>query len=247
MEMPGFSSSTWTPFSDYSEIICQLHDLSPKLSIVNLLKDDFQKTSTDASFRASELGNLEDQRRHKLRIHISMQILALTVELADDLAAFCSAYFKAIRGKDKRVPQYLRDFKGADQFYKKASENIIFAAEVCGYDPIKDINQAIGIQSIFKQIHEFREKYKFWYNGYKHGQRTIPIAISFAPGSEVKWGLYMIPREFLEKNDQIFLQESFLISTEEVERYVGIAQGIVRLWFDIRNIQFPKVSDKPPA
>lgn len=242
--MPGFSSMTWMPFSDYSEIICQLHDLSPKLIVINLLKDSFDKALADATFHIAELGELTDERRQRLRIHISMQILSLTVELTEDLAAFCTAYGQAIKSGNKRVPEFLREFDKPDAFYQKAVKDIVFAAEMVGYDPIRDVARAIAVQNIFREILDFRNKYKSWYNGYKHGQRTIPLAISFPTqpaGQNVHWGLYMIPGEFTEKNDQMFIQESVLVSTEQVTEYIRMAIGIIQLWQDVRAIQFPKV------
>jgi hypothetical protein len=242
--MPGFSSMTWIPFSNYSEIICQLHDLSPKLTVINLLKDSFDKSALDANFRPAELGELTDERRQRLRIHISMQVLSLTVELTEDLAAICSAYSQAIKGNNKRIPEFLREFDSPDAFYHKASKDIVFAAEMVGYDPINDVTKVIAVQNIFGQIRDFRDKYKSWYNGYKHGQRTIPLAISFPSqptGQNIHWGLYMIPEKFIEKNDQLFIQESVLVSTEEVAEYVRMAIGIIQLWQDVRSIQFPKV------
>jgi len=242
--MPGFSSNTWYQFSEYSEIICQVHDLFPKLNVIMILKDSFDRVMNDVNF-FQELGDLTDERRKRFRIHISMQILSLTVELTEDLAAICDAYRNSVKKGNKRVPEYLRNFRNPDQFYRKASTDIRFAAESVGYDPIKDVQNALKVQNIFRQIRDFREKYRFWYNSYKHGQRTIPMAISL--DHDIHWGLYVIPKEFVETDDKVFTggTESLLISTEEVDKYTRIANGVVQLWIDVRKIQFPKVFGHP--
>jgi len=244
--MPGFSTNTWYSFSEYSETVCQLYDLFPKLNVILILKESFDKALNDPNFLESKLGDLNDERRQRLRIHVSMQILSLTVELTEDLAAICHAYQQSIKKGNKRVPEYLRNFRKPDKFYKEASEDIRFAAEAVGYDPIRDVQKSLGVQNIFRQIRDFRKKYNHWYNSYKHGQRTIPMAISVStepPEKRIHWGLYVIPKDFIEKDDKIFTGgiESLLISTEEVDEYIRIAKGIVQLWIDVRGIQFPKV------
>lgn len=212
-----------------------------------MLKDAFDKAETDATFKPSELGALGDERRQRLKIHASMQILSLTVELTEDLAAVCSAYAKSRKNSNKRIPEYLRDFENADAFYKNAINDVRFAAEACGYDPIANVQDAIKVQSIFQRINEFRLKYKDWYNSYKHGQRTIPMAISSSGDPQkIHWGVYKIPRPFIEQSNQVFIQHSVLVSTEEVEEYITMARGIIQLWIDVRSIQFPKVFGHPP-
>jgi hypothetical protein len=211
-----------------------------------MLKDIFDKAATDPDFKPEKLGDLSDERRQRLRVHVSMQILSLSVELTEDLAAICSAYAQAREKSNKRVPEYLRDYQNPDGFYKKASSDIRFAARACGYDAITDVEQAMKVQLIFQQIQAFRNKYKDWYNGYKHGQRTIPLAISFPPDTQKKhWGLYKIPKPFIEERNRIFIEASFLISPQAVGEFINMAGGIVQLWIDVRAIQYPKIFGHP--
>lgn len=244
--MPIFTTGRWYDLDEYAEIICQLHDLSPKMNIISMLKEIFDKATVDPSFKPDELGDLSDERRQRLRVHVSMQILSLSVELTEDMAAICSAYAEARERKNKRVPEYLRDFRDPDGFYKEASRDIRFAARACGYDAIAEVEQAMKVLPIFQQIYEFRNKYKDWYNGYKHGQRTIPLAVSFPQDSQNQhWGLYGIPTPFIEQKNQIFVEASFLIAPQGVEEFVRMAGGVLQLWIDVRKIQYPQVFGHP--
>jgi len=118
-----------------------------------------------------------------LAVELSMQVLSLTLELIEDLAGYCFAFRKAIEKKNTHVPEYLRDWDykdrkehgSPDAFYREASENIRYAAEVSGLDPVADLNKALDLQQRFRTLKAFRDKYQEWYQGYKHGQRCIPV------------------------------------------------------------------------
>lgn len=240
--MPIFTTGRWYDFDEYAEIICQLHDLTPKMNIISMLKEIFDKAGVDPDFKPTELGGLSDERRQRLRVHVSMQILSLCVELTEDVAAICSAYSEAREKGNKRVPEYLRDFRNPDAFYEEASRDIRFAAKACSYDAIAEVDRALSVLPIFQQIHVFRIKYKDWYNGYKHGQRTIPLAVSFPEDSQTQhWGLYKIPKPFIEQSNKFFVEASFLISPDGVDEFIRMARGVVQLWIDVRAIQYPHV------
>lgn len=173
---------SWMKKDDWSKQICEMHQIEAKLRIADILNDNF--ISLGKALEGLEFN--EFASKQTLRQNIAIQISSVCFELSEDLAATCFSYSKAIKNKTKNVPEFLRDFGDTDGkkssevgnpnlFYKTASKEICFAAEMAGLDPIIDVTRAIIFQSFFKVISDFRLKFDDWYQGYKHGQHTLPI------------------------------------------------------------------------
>lgn len=107
--MVVLSFSNWYNFGEYAKNISEFHNLQPKYNIIQILKQSFDMLSSEKDY-LPEQGDLGSPQRQWLRVHISMQILALTRELTEDLIAICFACREAIKNQNKRVPEYLRDF-----------------------------------------------------------------------------------------------------------------------------------------
>jgi len=71
----------------YLEEMAKMHKINPKLDVIQLLNDQVAKL-TDESY--TPLGvRLDRAERQWLRVEMSAQIVALSLELTDDLAAVC--------------------------------------------------------------------------------------------------------------------------------------------------------------
>ncbi len=253
---------------DYSEAIADLHRLSSKMNVITILYEVIDSVINDPEHRRNELGALNSPPRMNLAVEMSMQVLSITLELIEDLAGFCFAFRRATKKPDKNVAEYLRDWdfgKGKereengdpDEFYKNASTDIRFAAEVSGLDPIADWNLARQFKDRFAELRSFRDKYQKWYQGYKHGQRSIPVFSTPTGGTplgpETVWGVFLIPRPLIELEQggpkvYVDFTESFLATSREVSSYFETAKKVYAMWLDIRPRLYQKVfSHAPPS
>ncbi|HEV2226149.1 MAG TPA: hypothetical protein VGR56_05015, partial [Nitrososphaerales archaeon] len=235
---------------DYSEAIADLHKLSSKMNVITILYEVIDSVINDPEHRGDELGPLTSPSRMNLAVELSMQVLSITLELIEDLAGFCFAFRRATKQPSKNVAEYLRDWdfgKGKereengdpDDFYRNVSGDIRFAAEVSGLDPIADWNQARRIKDRFAELRSFRDKYQKWYQGYKHGQRSIPVFSTPTGGTPLGpgtvWGVFLIPRPLteLESNGPkvyVDFTESFLATSREVSSYFEVAKKTFVMW-----------------
>jgi len=235
---------------EWSKQICQMHRIEPKLNIIKILHDNFIQNAKDLE----KLDLQEFENKQTLRMNIALQILSLTFELTEDLAAICFSYNEAIENKNKNVPEYLRDFgdphKGANvgkpnEFYEKVSNEIKYASLMVGLDPVKDLQKVLAFISYFNYFKDFRIKYDDWYQGYKHGQRTLglyvwPIAAK-ADKDNIKFIVYRIPQKFENIDKTIFVRSDFIDVITEEEKIYQIAVDSTRAYSEIVSRQYKKV------
>jgi hypothetical protein len=246
--------NSWMNKDDWSKQICEVHNIQPKMLVINTLHTAFMESEKDLDGREFP----DYTTRQTYRTNIACQILALTFELTEDLASTCFSYAKAIKQGTKNVPEYLRDFADTTKkdvgnpkdFYAKASRDIIFASEMVGVDPINDVGTAITFVAFFKKVKEFRDRYDDWYQGYKHGQRTLAMYIwpsdQIATKGNTQFILYRIPQEIREVNTRIFVEADFVPALKEETNYFQIADEVTGKWFEVKQRQFPRVFPNPP-
>lgn len=245
--------NSWIKKEDWSKEICGFHKIDAKLYIANCLHEKFvslEKASATMEF--DEYAN-----NQILKTNIACQLLSLAFEMTEDLAATCFSYAKALKQKNKNVPEYLRDFgdlqkkqKGDDVgspsiFYERVTKSLIDAAEMTGLDPVKDLGAALQYYGIFKAIQEFRKEYDDWYQGYKHGQRTLPMYIwpsDAKPTKEnVKFVVYRIPQETQEVAGQIFTETDVIQALENEVKFMQVIGTVTKVWAEVKGRQFPRV------
>ena len=246
--------NSWMNKDDWSKQICELHMIEPKLRVISLLHDKFEEFGKELD--KLEFG--EYTKKQTLRTNIACQILASAFELTEDLAATCFSYAKAVKQKTKNVPEYLRDFGDTKKndvgnpkaFYKKASENIIYASEMIGVEPVKDVREAINFLGFFKKVREFREWYDDWYQGYKHGQRILAMYAwpsgQDATKENTTFIFYRIPQEFQEIDAQIFVEADFVSALKDENSFFQVANDVARVWAVVKQRQFPKIFPTTP-
>lgn len=242
---------------EWSKQMCEMHLLEAKVKIANILHESF----TEAGKGLENVEFPEFANRQTLRTNIGMQLLSVCFELTEDLAATCFSYAKAIKNNNKNVPEYLRDFGDQKKkpeeagtptvFYKTASDDICYSAEMIGIDPIADVSTAVVHQKFFKVVRDFRKEYDDWYQGYKHGQRTLPMYVwsgTPQPKKEnVKFVVYRIPQALQEKGDKVFVEEDFLDMINEEEKFFKLINDIFGVWQGVKQRQFVKVFPPVPA
>ena len=160
---------------------------------------------------------------------------------------------KLLRIKTKNVAEYLRDFglpnkqdSGSPKtFYDTASKDILYVAEIMGVDPIKNVKETIFGLNFLKGIREFRLRYDDWYQGYKHGQRTMAIHVYPSDSEPTKensaFPLYHIPQEIQELNGQIFVEADFISILDDEPKLFKMIQDIIGLWKQVKNHQYARV------
>jgi hypothetical protein len=252
---------SWMTKDDWSKEICEMHLLDAKIRISNILHENFVSIGKDMD----KLTLNELIGKQTLRTNIAMQILSICFELTEDLASTCFSYAKAIKEGTKNVPEYLRDFgdqkKKPDEagsptnFYNKASEDICYAAEMAGLDPVSDISGSVGHKQFFQRIRDFRKKYDDWHQGYKHGQRTLPMygfPISAAKDAElsvqnVSFFIYRIPQNLQEKDGKVFVEADVLDMMKEEDALFKLINDIFAVWQGVKQRQFARVFPTPTA
>jgi hypothetical protein len=244
---------------EWSKQICEMHVLDAKLRIANILHENFNSQGNDLD----KLPFPEFANRQTLRANIAMQLLSTAFELTEDLAATSFSYAKAIRLGTKNVPEYLRDFgdltlkKPPEEigtpalFYKNVSKKICYAAEMLGLDPVKNVGDAAFLQKFFKNVKDFRDKHDDWYQGYKHGQRTLSVygyPINVEPTiNNVSFWLYRIPETLQEKDGNVFVEEDLVDIIKEEPMLFKLINDIFSVWQGVKQRQFAKVFPIPTA
>jgi len=244
--MPVIRYNDWFDEFSYLDEMARMHKLSPKLSVVELLWTEFKRIESDSDYRPE----LNDEGRKWTLVELSGQIVALSMELSDDLAAVCLSYLDTITRRDTRFIKRIANFRlgRGHRFYERASSDADYAAEASGLNPLlTSQSQKEEIRKRFVSIKEMRERFWKWYTGYKHGQSATPIVIT-ATDSEGKsvqeWGLYLIPKRFKRDKthpNQIHTQDLFINTVGNAAHFVNLARLSVALWTDVRNRQYPKV------
>jgi hypothetical protein len=250
---------SWMNKDEWSKQICDMHQIEAKLRITNILHENFVSLGKELE----KLEFPEFANRQTLRTNIAIQILSVCFELTEDLAATCFSYAKAIKSNNKNVPEYLRDFGDPHKntkevgnpynFYETVSKDICYAAEMAGIDPISDVKNTIIYQNFFKVVRDFRNKYDDWYQGYKHGQRTLPMYVwtgDATPTSQnVTFLIYRIPQALQEKDGKIFVEADFVDLMKEEENLVKLISDIVKAWQGVKQRQIIRVFliTAPPA
>lgn len=236
----------WMRKDDWSKQICEVHQIEAKQRIAYILHNSFTKEGEGV---VDELTVDEYTSKQTLRTNIALQILSVCYELTEDLAATCASYAKALTAGNKNVPEYLRDFGNPGDFYTKASKEICYAADMSGLDPITDVVAVVGIKDLFNKITNFRTKYYDWYQGYKHGQRTIPMyawPTNEAPTTKnVKAIVYRIPIALQVKGDSVFTELDFLDAITDESTFINLIDEIVVAWQNIKQRQFNKLFPNP--
>jgi hypothetical protein len=196
---------------------------------------------------------------------LAMQIVALTIELIDDFAAYCFAFYLAKKDNSKNVAEYLRDWSTGDtsktgsatRFFQQAAEDLVFVAEVSGLDPIANWAEAADLKARINALKIFRDFCEGWYQGYKHGQRAIPASFTIYPPShpnKTVWGIFMIPEKLTKYPDAttntskvyVDMTVSFLSITEKAEEAYQKAQEVYQLWRTIRARVHRECFGNPP-
>ena len=247
-------STGWMTEDDYSEALLTIHTLEPKLQIVTTLFENLNSVRQDPNYMKERLGDLSDARRKQHSVVLAMQILALTIELIDDFAAYCFAFYRAKKEKSKHVAEFLRDWGTNDQsttgnpkkFFESA-DNIVFVAEISGLDPITNWRDAADLKARLRLLKEFRDYYEGWYQGYKHGQRAIPVSFTIyrenPKSEEVVWGVFMIPDKLTKYPEAtgdgskiyVDMDVSFLSIIDKVAEAYQKAQEAYQLWQTVRG------------
>ncbi len=237
--------NTWFDEDSYLDEMARAHKLSPKKEIVDVLYREFQKIQSDPKYRPE----LNTEFRNWQLAQLSGQIVALAMELTDDLAAVCDAYLIARGHGDKRVVEHLANYRmgSGRKFYAKASIDSDFATRAVGLDPtLIPEDQKEKTRMRFNRIQEFREKFWKWYIGYKHAQFATPIVIiaKTPDGKEIQeWGLYLIPKDLQrdQAKKMIHTGDMFINTVGNVDLFVKLAEECVSLWTETRNRQYPVV------
>ena len=114
-----------------------------------------------------------------------------------------------------------------------------------GVDPIVNVKESIYGLNFFRVIRDFRVQYDDWYQGYKHGQRTMAIHIYPSNAEPTKensaFPLYHIPKNMQELDGRIFVEDDFIDVLDKEPHFYKLIQDIVNLWKQLKKHQYPKV------
>ncbi len=229
-----------------------LHSLEPKMMVVTVLYENLDSVIMKGDYMPARLGEITDPRRKTFAVMLSMQILALTIELIDDLAAYCFAFYRAKNSKNRLVAEYLRDWDTPDQkvnggseiFFNKVRDDFRYAAEMLGLRPVDDWALARVLKAKLTELGEFRRSYEKWYQGYKHGQRTLPVFTTPQGeqplGQKSVWGIFMIPKNltrYEQQGQQLYVDfdVSFLPLLERIGDCFQRARSAFELWREVRS------------
>ena len=191
--MSGIPFNDWCDEEYFYEEMAKMHKINPKLDIIQVLFDQFQKIQSDKSYRPLKL-DITEAERNWLLVELSAQIVALSMELTDDLAFVCEGYLKALRDGDKKVVTNIAGLQRSDAeaFYQRVSQSAEEATLALGLDPSNASQQdKESNRKVFAGIRKNREQFWKFYNAYKHGQYATPIVVGNNGGQ--RWGLYRIP------------------------------------------------------
>ncbi|MGA2460452.1 MAG: hypothetical protein ABSF82_03420 [Candidatus Bathyarchaeia archaeon] len=243
--MSALPYNAWVDEDKYMLEMARMHKLQPKLDVIDVLREEFDGLKADTNYKPGFIM----ERRSWLVASLSAQILALSLELTDDLAAVCLAYLETLDRRDTAFIEHLSTFTSKDghRFYETVSKDVNEAAKAVGFDPESAPSHEIEIvRQKFVEIRDMRDLFWGWYIGYKHGQFATPIVLTFsAPGTEPKqeWGLYLIPRPFRRDaiTGKLHTEDRFINTVDNVGAFHKTAVECVSLSIQTRDRQYPKI------
>jgi hypothetical protein len=242
MSMPMFAYNTWIDENTYMEELAKLHKLNPKLDIIDVLKREFDKLQSDVDYRS----DLPGEGREWLLTELSGQIVALALELSDDLAAVCSSYLDTIENGDRLYIERLANWElgRGHSFYELVAGSTNESARAVGLNDVSTHEEQEAVRQRFAFIKDMRVRFWQWYTGYKHGQRATPIALIVRETSrpETKeWGLYLIPKTFRRDSGKIHTEDRFINTVGNIALFYRLAVECVALSTETRDRQYAKV------
>jgi hypothetical protein len=243
--VPVIPYNDWVDEDKYMVEMARMHKLQPKLDVIDILRQEFAELQSNPNHKPEYIG----ERRQWLLATLSVQIVALSLELTDDLAAVCMGYMETLKNGDKAFIEHLSKFGPGEghRFYEAVTKFRNEAARAVGLDPERAPPYEIDIVTQrFSEIKDIRDKFWDWYIGYKHGQFATPIALTFsARGFEPKqeWGLYLIPRPFRRDNAtrRVHSEDRFINTVDNLGVFYKIAVQCVSLSIQTRDRQYPKI------
>jgi hypothetical protein len=193
--MSALPYNDWVDEDKYMREMARIHKLQPKPDVIDILLHEFSELQSNSDYKLQYI----KERRQWLLATLSAQIVALSLELTDDLAAVCVAYLETLKNGDRAFVEHLSKFGSGEghRFYDAVTRDRNEAARAVGLDP--ETAPPFEIDAVTKQFAEIKDmRDKFWdyYIGYKHGQFATPMVLTFSsPGAEPKqeWGLDLIP------------------------------------------------------
>lgn len=243
--MSAIDYNTWVDEDTYMEEMAKMHKLDPKLQVIEVLLHEFQQLQSDQNYKPEFPSEV---RRWRLAEY-SGQIVALSMELTDDLAAVCTAYLETLANKDKAFIERIANFELGEghKFYEAVANNVAEAARAIGLDPSSSSSaEQENVRLKFAQIKDMRKKFWHWYTGYKHGQYATPIVLTIRDQEkELKqeWGFYLIPRPLRRDTvaKKVHTEDKFINTVDNVALFYSLAVECVSLAIQTRDRQFPKV------
>jgi hypothetical protein len=243
--MPVIPYNDWVDEDEYMTEMARMHKLQPKLDVIDILRQEFAELQSNPGYRSEYVM----ERRQWLMAAISSQIVALSLELTDDLAAVCVAYLETIKLGDKAFIEHLSTFtpKEGHQFYETVVRDRNEAAKAIGLEvESAPAHEVENVRQKFAEIKDMRDKFWDYYIGYKHGQFATPIALTFSePGvvSKRKWGLYLIPRPFRRDitAGRVHTEDRFMNTVDNLGSFYKMAVECVSLSIQARDRQYPKI------
>ena len=183
---------------------------------------------------------------------LSAQVVALTMELTDDLAAVCCAYTETLKEGDKAFIEHLSNFGRGQRgqgrrFYQTVTRDRNEAAKAVGLNT--ESTPAYEVDALvekFLAIKQMRDRFWDYYIGYKHGQFATPMVLTFQmPGAEPERqrGLYMIPRPMArDKAGRLHTGDRFAsIDASNLSKIYSVAVTCDSLATETRDRQYPKI------
>src|SRR5208282_1582967 len=249
--MPIISYDSWVNEDTYMDEMAKLHKLNPKLDIIAVLKQEFDELHTKPDYRS----DLPGEGKKWLLTECSAQIVALSLELTDDLAAVCWSYLETIACGDILFIQRLANWKlkQGHKFYNEVANNPTEAARAVGLDIASTPSaEQESIRQRFAWINDKRDKFWPYYQGYKHGQRATPIVLTMSKAGTTtaqEWGLYHIPQTFRRDptNRTINSENQFINTVDNIAWFCKLATECVNLSNETKGRQYPKVFKHPLA
>jgi len=241
--MSAIGYNAWVEEDVYMEGMARMHKLDPKLHIIETLLKEFQRLKD-----MDETSMPAVQRQWGLA-ELSGQIVALALELTDDLAAVCTSYLKCIRNHDMRFIEWVSKFNEGREFYETLSKDPSYACEAIGLDKSSEA-EAQAIEERFRWIGDMRNQFWRWYTGYKHGQYATPIVLTMKTQEgelRQEWGLYLIPRPLRRQGNEVHTGDRFINTVDNLGIFRKLAMECVSLSIEARDRQYPKVfgHDRP--
>jgi hypothetical protein len=247
--MPIISYDTWVEEDTYLDELAKLHKLGPKLDVIIVLKQEFDNLQSPQYKPELEAG----EKKKWLCAELSAHIVALSLELTDDLAAVCWSYLQTIANGDKLFIQLLANWKleQGHKFYAKVANDPKEAARAIGEDASTTAAQE-NTRQRFAWIKGMRDQFWSCYQGYKHAQRATPIVLTMSKDGTTttqEWGLYHIPQTFKRKSENgkqmIHSEKRFINTVRDVGSFCNLASTCVDLADTTKVNQYPKVFNHP--